>query len=84
MNIKLILAIFCRQWSKKYPICIILNEKEKIQVLEKESLTAERRISELINSEKKKDQLQHEVESTETNTSPEKKKKFVWRRREKR
>lgn len=72
-----------RQWSKKYPICIILNEKEKIQVLEKENAGAERRASEAVVEKKKEQQLQQEVESTETNTSPEKKKKFVWRRREK-
>ncbi|KAG6445868.1 hypothetical protein O3G_MSEX004134 [Manduca sexta] len=70
-----------RQWSKKYPICIILSEKEKIQVLEKENAAAEKRPSEVA-TEKKKEQ-QHETESTETNTSPEKKRKFVWRRREK-
>ncbi|KAJ0177113.1 hypothetical protein K1T71_007122 [Dendrolimus kikuchii] len=72
-----------RQWSKKYPICIVLNEKETIQVLEKESIAAERRISDVVTTDKKKEQLQHEVETAETNTSPEKKKKFVWRRREK-
>ncbi|KAM3964562.1 testis-expressed protein 2 [Aphomia sociella] len=73
-----------RQWSKKYPICIILNEKEKIQVLEKENMAAEKKISEGASDKKNKDQqLQHEVESIETNTSPEKKRKFVWRRREK-
>ncbi|KPJ08217.1 Testis-expressed sequence 2 protein [Papilio machaon] len=72
-----------RQWSKKYPICIILNEKEKIQVLEKENATVEKKLAE--SSEKKtKEQIPaHETESTETNTSPEKKKKFIWRRREK-
>ncbi|CAH2106536.1 unnamed protein product [Euphydryas editha] len=70
-----------RQWSKKYPICIILNEKEKIQVLEKENISAERKMSESL--DKKSKELPHETESTETNTSPEKKKKFIWRRKEK-
>ncbi|XP_013143594.1 PREDICTED: uncharacterized protein LOC106107325 isoform X3 [Papilio polytes] len=72
-----------RQWSKKYPICIILNEKEKIQVLEKENAPVEKKI---VDSPEKKTKEQipaHETESTETNTSPEKKKKFIWRRREK-
>ncbi|XP_039754159.1 testis-expressed protein 2 [Pararge aegeria] len=69
-----------RQWSKKYPICVILNEKEKIQVLEKES-TVEKKIAESMDK-KSKDQSQ-EMESPEINASPEKKKKFVWRRREK-
>lgn len=60
---------------------MILNEKEKIQVLEKEFITpSEKKVAEAP-SEKKKEQ--HEME-TETNVSPEKKKKFVWRRREKR
>ncbi|XP_075973368.1 testis-expressed protein 2 isoform X2 [Anticarsia gemmatalis] len=68
-----------RQWSKKYPICVVLNEKEKIQVLEKECAPLEKKTPESP-SEKKKEQ--HEME-TETNVSPEKKKKFVWRRREK-
>lgn len=68
-----------RQWSKKYPICVVLNEKETIQVLEKESSSTEKKIPETP-SEKKKEQ--HEME-TETNASPEKKKKFVWRRKEK-
>ncbi|XP_073945152.1 uncharacterized protein isoform X2 [Choristoneura fumiferana] len=73
-----------RQWSKKYPICIVLNEKEKIQVLERENISAtEKKIGESSSDGKKKEQLQQESESTETNTSPEKKKKFVWRRREK-
>ncbi|CAH0701302.1 unnamed protein product [Spodoptera exigua] len=73
-----------RQWSKKYPICIILSDKEKIQVLEKENSSAEKKTTEATPSEKKKEpqQPQHEME-TETNTSPEKKRKFVWRRREK-
>ncbi|XP_035432519.2 testis-expressed protein 2 isoform X2 [Spodoptera frugiperda] len=73
-----------RQWSKKYPICIILSDKEKIQVLEKESSTAEKKATEATPSEKKKEpqQPQHEME-TETSTSPEKKRKFVWRRRDK-
>lgn len=71
-----------RQWSKKYPICIVLHEKEKIQVLEKENMETERKASEATAYKKNKDQ-QHEVESTETNTSPEKRRKFVWRRREK-
>nr|XP_026488194.1 testis-expressed protein 2 isoform X1 [Vanessa tameamea] len=70
-----------RQWSKKYPICIILNEKEKIQVLEKENTQAERKLSETL--EKKNKELPLETESTETNTSPEKKRKFIWRRKEK-
>ncbi|XP_072932096.1 testis-expressed protein 2-like isoform X2 [Epargyreus clarus] len=71
-----------RQWSKKYPICVILSEKEKIQVLEKENLAAaEKKTSESL--DKKSKEQQHEVESAETNTSPEKKRKFVWRRREK-
>ncbi|XP_038212158.1 testis-expressed protein 2 isoform X2 [Zerene cesonia] len=69
-----------RQWSKKYPICIILNEKEKIQVLEKENST-EKKIAESLEKKSKESPL--EVESTETNTSPERKKKFIWRRREK-
>ncbi|PZC82984.1 hypothetical protein B5X24_HaOG208851 [Helicoverpa armigera] len=69
-----------RQWSKKYPICIILNEKEKIQVLEKETSVSDKKAAE-VPSEKKKEQHQHE--ETETNTSPEKRRKFVWRRREK-
>ncbi|XP_045772138.1 testis-expressed protein 2 [Maniola jurtina] len=69
-----------RQWSKKYPICVILDEREKIQVLEKES-TADKKLPET-GEKKSKDQPQ-ETESIETNTSPEKKKKFVWRRREK-
>ncbi|CAH0579106.1 unnamed protein product [Chrysodeixis includens] len=68
-----------RQWSKKYPICIILNDKEKIQVLEKESSATDKKATES-QAEKKKEQ--HEME-TETSVSPEKKKKFVWRRREK-
>lgn len=71
-----------RLWSKKYPICIILNDNEKIQVLEKESSTQDKRATET--DKLKKEHLSHETESTETNTSPEKKKKFVWRRREKR
>lgn len=33
---------------------------------------------------KKQAESSHDVESTETNTSPEKKRKFVWRRRDKR
>ncbi|XP_045497711.1 testis-expressed protein 2 isoform X1 [Colias croceus] len=69
-----------RQWSKKYPICIILSEKEKIQVLEKENST-EKKIAESLEKKSKESPL--EVESTETNTSPERKKKFIWRRREK-
>lgn len=79
------LLLICRQWSKKYPICIILSDKEKIQVLEKESSTAEKKATEATPSEKKKEpqQPQHEME-TETSTSPEKKRKFVWRRRDKR
>lgn len=72
-----------RQWSKKYPICVVLGENESIRVLEKDSST-ERRPSEQGSPEKKRESLTTEVESTETNTSPEKKKKFVWRRREKR
>ncbi|XP_041977923.1 testis-expressed protein 2 [Aricia agestis] len=68
-----------RQWSKKYPICIILSEKEKIQVLEKESSTSEKK-SEL---DKKIKEVLPEAEINDVNTSPEKKKKFVWRRREK-
>ncbi|CAK1547090.1 unnamed protein product [Leptosia nina] len=68
-----------RQWSKKYPICIILSEKEKIQVLEKEN-SVEKKIAEL---DKKNKDSPLETESAETNTSPERKKKFVWRRREK-
>ncbi|XP_026317528.1 testis-expressed protein 2 isoform X2 [Hyposmocoma kahamanoa] len=74
-----------RHWSKKYPICIILNENEKIQVLEKETAPSERK-SDLNRSDEKKKQAEssHDVESTETNTSPEKKRKFVWRRRDKR
>nr|CAB3515735.1 unnamed protein product [Spodoptera littoralis] len=73
-----------RQWSKKYPICVILSDKEKIQVLEKESSTADKKATEASSSEKKKEpqQPQHEME-TETSTSPEKKRKFVWRKREK-
>lgn len=69
-----------RQWSKKYPICVILNEKEKIQVLEKETTASERKTSDAANEKKKETP---ETESAETNTSPEKKRKFVWRRREK-
>ncbi|KAH9630737.1 hypothetical protein HF086_010678 [Spodoptera exigua] len=63
-----------RQWSKKYPICIILSDKEKIQVLEKENSSAEKKTTEATPSEKKKEpqQPQHEMEA-ETNTSPEKK-----------
>ncbi|XP_068631680.1 testis-expressed protein 2 [Battus philenor] len=72
-----------RQWSKKYPICIILNEKEKIQVLEKEMTPIEKKIMETAEKKGKEQQLPHESESAETNTSPEKKKKFIWRRREK-
>lgn len=72
-----------RQWSKKYPICIILNEKEKIQVLEKENTAAEKKVEGASDKKSKEQQLQHEVESIETNTSPEKKRKFIWRRREK-
>ncbi|XP_050670951.1 testis-expressed protein 2 isoform X2 [Leptidea sinapis] len=68
-----------RQWSKKYPICIILSEKEKIQVLEKES-SIEKKMPDSV--DKKKESML-EVECAETNTSPEKKKKFIWRRREK-
>lgn len=60
---------------------MILNEKEKIQVLEKES-AADKKISETVDK-KSKDHSQ-EMENTDTNTSPEKKRKFVWRRREKR
>ncbi|CAK1595981.1 unnamed protein product [Parnassius mnemosyne] len=71
-----------RQWSKKYPICIILNEEEKIQVLEKENPITEKKIAETEKKTKEQQPL-HETESAETNTSPEKKKKFVWRRREK-
>ncbi|XP_059045363.1 testis-expressed protein 2 isoform X2 [Achroia grisella] len=70
-----------RQWSKKYPICIILNEKEKIQVLEKEN--AEKKAEGGSDKKSKDQQIQHEVESIDTNTSPEKKRKFVWRRRDK-
>ncbi|XP_045448409.1 testis-expressed protein 2 [Melitaea cinxia] len=70
-----------RQWSKKYPICIILNEKEKIQVLEKENTSTERKMSESM--DKKGKEVPQETESIETNTSPEKKKKFIWRRKEK-
>ncbi|XP_045525738.1 testis-expressed protein 2 isoform X1 [Pieris brassicae] len=68
-----------RQWSKKYPICIILNEKEKIQVLEKEN-SIEKKVADM---DKKSKEATLETESAETNTSPERKKKFVWRRREK-
>ncbi|XP_053608134.1 testis-expressed protein 2 isoform X2 [Plodia interpunctella] len=71
-----------RQWSKKYPICIILSESEKIQVLEKETGLGDKKPSESVTDKKSKEQ-QHEVETVETNTSPEKKRKFVWRRREK-
>lgn len=60
---------------------MILNEKEKIQVLEKES-AADKKLAETADR-KSKDQAQ-EMENTDTNTSPEKKRKFVWRRREKR
>lgn len=67
-----------RQWSKKYPICIILNENETIQVLEKENLP-EKKPGEASESKKK----EQESETTETNTSPEKKKRFVWRKKEK-
>lgn len=70
---------YCRQWSKKYPICVILSDNEKIQVLEKET-SVEKKPTETT-LEKKKEL--HEME-TETNASPEKKRKFVWRRREKR
>ncbi|CAG9786258.1 unnamed protein product [Diatraea saccharalis] len=70
-----------RQWSKKYPICVVLNERESIQVLEKENIEAERKLSEATANKKGKETP--EVESTETNTSPEKRRKFVWRRREK-
>lgn len=74
-----------RHWSKKYPICIILNENEKIQVLEKESAPSDKKGDVNRPDEKKKHaESSHDVESTETNTSPEKKKKFVWRRRDKR
>lgn len=63
----------------------MLNEKEKIQVLERENIsTTEKKVGESTSDGKKKEQLQQESESTETNTSPEKKRKFVWRRREKR
>ncbi|CAH2037700.1 unnamed protein product, partial [Iphiclides podalirius] len=72
-----------RQWSKKYPICVILNEKEKIQVLEKESAAVEKKISESTDKRGKETQPANDTESAEANTSPEKKKKFVWRRREK-
>ncbi|KAJ8730201.1 hypothetical protein PYW07_017239 [Mythimna separata] len=74
-----------RQWSKKYPICVVLNDNEKIQVLEKETFTAEKRAAE-IPSEKKREQHEMETEtntSSNSNTSPEKRRKFVWRRREK-
>ncbi|CAG9584467.1 unnamed protein product [Danaus chrysippus] len=67
-----------RQWSKKYPICIILNEKEKIQVLEKENTDKKSDAQ-----EKKNKDVPAEVESAETNTTPEKKRKFVWRKKEK-
>ncbi|KAL4709963.1 hypothetical protein ACJJTC_003926 [Scirpophaga incertulas] len=70
-----------RQWSKKYPICIVLNEKERIQVLEKENTDADRKQCDPSTSKKWKEQP--DTESAETNTSPEKKKKFVWRRKEK-
>lgn len=50
-------------------------------MLEKENMDADKK-SEATG--KKSKEQQHEVESTETNTSPEKKRKFVWRRREKR
>ncbi|XP_052740221.1 testis-expressed protein 2 [Bicyclus anynana] len=68
-----------RQWSKKYPICVILNEREKIQVLEKEN-AIEKKTAESTDK-KSKDQSQ-EMDIPEINASPEKKKKFVWRRRE--
>ncbi|CAH0397973.1 unnamed protein product [Chilo suppressalis] len=70
-----------RQWSKKYPICVVLNERESIQVLEKENMEAERKLSDAVANKKGKETP--EVETAETNTSPEKKRKFVWRRREK-
>lgn len=73
-----------RHWSKKYPICIILNESEKIQVLEKEISPSEKKDPNRPDEKKKQAESSHDVESTETNTSPEKKKKFVWRRRDKR
>lgn len=64
-----------RQWSKKYPICVILDEKETIQVLERE------------NGADKKDYNEKkyiiEPDTSEINASPEKKKKFTWRKREK-
>ncbi|XP_060802746.1 testis-expressed protein 2 isoform X2 [Amyelois transitella] len=71
-----------RQWSKKYPICIILSESEKIQVLEKENGLGDKRNSEQVTDKNSKEQP-HEMETAETNTSPEKKRKFIWRRREK-
>ncbi|XP_063618771.1 testis-expressed protein 2 isoform X1 [Cydia splendana] len=67
-----------RQWSKKYPICITLNENETIQVLEKENLL-DKKSGEASESKKK----EQESETTETNTTPEKKKRFVWRKKEK-
>ncbi|XP_047995603.1 testis-expressed protein 2 isoform X2 [Leguminivora glycinivorella] len=67
-----------RQWSKKYPICIALNENETIQVLEKENLP-EKKPGDVSESKKK----EQESETTETTTSPEKKKRFVWRKKEK-
>lgn len=70
--------IFFRQWSKKYPICVILNEGEKIQVIEKESGLLEKKQSDS-QSEKKSN-----VEDSIDNTSPEKKKKFIWKKKEKR
>ncbi|XP_048482601.1 testis-expressed protein 2 isoform X1 [Plutella xylostella] len=75
-----------RQWSKKYPICVILSENEKIEVLEKETPPAAAETKDKKSAEatpdKKKDVP--DVESAETNTaSPEKKKKFVWRKRDK-
>ncbi|KAJ8728044.1 hypothetical protein PYW08_016429 [Mythimna loreyi] len=74
-----------RQWSKKYPICVVLSDNEKIQVLEKETFTAEKRVPEYP-LEKKKEQHEMETETSSninSNTSPEKRRKFVWRRREK-
>ncbi|GBP65199.1 Testis-expressed protein 2 [Eumeta japonica] len=71
-----------RHWSKKYPICIVLSEKEKIQVLEKEPKTPEKKQSDVPVETKSKEQVE-QIDTSEANTSPEKKKKFVWRKKEK-
>lgn len=53
-------------------------------MLEKENTPVEKKVFDSPEKKTKEQIPAHETESTETNTSPEKKKKFIWRRREKR